>query len=864
MATVWLARDLKHDRPVALKVLHSDLAATLGPERFLREIKVAARLQHPNIVPVFDSGAAGGGGADGQRGGGAALLWFTMPYIDGESLRERLRAGRLPVDEALPIARQVAQALRHAHEHGVVHRDIKPENILLTHDGSTLVADFGIARPVEAEPVSPLTGTGIIIGTPSYMSPEQATGRHDIDGRTDLYSLGCVLYEMLTGSQPFIGPTAQAVIVAHVAQEPPRLDTHAAPEALRRVVARTLAKSPEDRYATAADLVAALDAVAAGEHKRGDRKRLAAIAAALCVAVVAGYGARRVLVGPSSGAGGGHSVAAGLDRTLEQLSFGAGSEEWPAWSPDGRMLAYVAEVDGYSQLFVRTVATGEERQISRTARDHIQPAWSPDGTHLAFVRARVERGKLEPNDLDGWYFEGGEIRAVELATGNEIALVDDAFGPSYSPDGTTMAFDAQWAGPRRIWIADARGRNPRQVTADSSEAVGHVQPRWSPDGRRLAFRWVEKTTSDIAIADVGGRSQVRVTADGVLDTDPVWSPDGEALFFASYRGGGLNLWRVAVDGSGRAAGPPEQLTTGAGDDVQPAVAPDGQRLVFAVRGTNADVWRLPVSPATGRRRGDPEPMLATTRVENRGAWSPDGKQVAFNSDRQGEMNIWVRSLEDGSDRRITSGSGGDYQPTWSPDGERLVFFSARGGNTDIWSVPAAGGELSRLTDHPALDINPFHSPDGKWIAFVSDRSGRSEVWLMGSDGSGQRQLASVGVWGHFLRWSADSRAVTFRKEGGSPIGIVRVAIEDGAVTALPEVASGGHLSFSPDGSVAMDVRGHKTLWAYPMNGAPPYQVFEFDDLKLRIDYPVWSPDGRWVLFDRVAPRAGDLWMLEGI
>ena len=220
MATVWLAHDLKHDRPVALKVLHQDLATTLGPERFLREIKLAARLQHPNIVPVYDSGEVRAAGAPPR-------LWFTMPYIEGESLRDRLRRGRLPTSEAIKIARQVSQALQFAHEHHVLHRDIKPENILLTKDGSTLVADFGIARPAGPDATPDvglsLTGLGIVLGTPAYMSPEQATARTDLDGRTDQYSLGCVLYEMLAGAPPFSATTAQGMVAAHIAKEPPKL-----------------------------------------------------------------------------------------------------------------------------------------------------------------------------------------------------------------------------------------------------------------------------------------------------------------------------------------------------------------------------------------------------------------------------------------------------------------------------------------------------------------------------------------------------------------------------------------------------------------------------------------------------------------
>jgi TolB protein len=236
--------------------------------------------------------------------------------------------------------------------------------------------------------------------------------------------------------------------------------------------------------------------------------------------------------------------------------------------------------------------------------------------------------------------------------------------------------------------------------------------------------------------------------------------------------------------------------------------------------------------------------------------------LAFNSDRAGEMNIWLRDSA-GGERRITSGAGGDYQPMWSPDGTMLVFFSARGGNTDIWRVHLADTVLTRLTDDSALDTNPFYSPDGTRIAFVSDRSGRSEVWLMNADGSGQRQVASVGCWGHFLIWTKDSRAIVFRGESERQIQIYRVDIESGELTPLPPVMSGGHMSFSPSQSLIMDVNSHKVLWAHPVDGRPPYQVYQFADPDVRIDYPLWSPDGRWIMFDRAAPRGGDLWALEG-
>jgi protein kinase-like protein len=275
MATVYLARDLKHDRQVALKVLHPDLAATVGPERFVREVRLAARLQHPHILPLFDSGEAAG------------YLWFTMPYVEGESLRDRLRRERqLALADALRIAHEAVQALQYAHDHGVVHRDIKPENILLTPDGNTLVADFGVAKALDSSGGSErLTETGLAVGTPAYMSPEQATGDAAVDARTDVYSLGCVLYEMLAGEPPFTGPTPQAVIAKRLSTSavPLGVVRHSVPPAVDSAVMRALAREPVDRFATAAEFGAALDSPAPKAIRGINRRALVAAGVAALV-----------------------------------------------------------------------------------------------------------------------------------------------------------------------------------------------------------------------------------------------------------------------------------------------------------------------------------------------------------------------------------------------------------------------------------------------------------------------------------------------------------------------------------------------------------------------------------------------------
>jgi Tol biopolymer transport system component len=546
---------------------------------------------------------------------------------------------------------------------------------------------------------------------------------------------------------------------------------------------------------------------------------------------------------------------------LSQITFSEAIEQYPAWSPSGEEFAFSREDEGIRSIYVKNLSTGEEKAVTMGPFDDIQAAWSPDGKTIVFVRGRQSGVKLEPGDVFGLFFDG-DIWAVNLDTQKETKLIENAFNPECSPDGTRIAFDASWAGPRRIWAVDKLGHNPQQITFDVSEGINHVRPRWSPDGTRIVFQNIERTKFDVRVFDLSVGRAVSVTNDAVQDLNPVWSPSGRFIYFSSYRGGGINIWRASLSPDLSAVGSPQQLTIGAGQDIEIAISRDSKRLAFSTLRQNADIWRLPVDPATGKPVGEPQEVITTTREDSRGAWSPDGKYIAFNSDRTGEMNIWLFDLESGQSRQLTRGSGGDYQANWSPNGKRITFFSSRAGTADIWCVDVESGNLEQITASDYVNVNPFYSPDGKRIAYNSDQTGRPEIWVMRSDGTEPRQLSNSGVMGHFICWSKDSDAVIYRSPGGGNPQTMKIALEGGDAEPLPEVAGGAHMSFSPDYSRIMDVVGHKVLWVSPLDGGSPAKIFEFEDPDVRIDYPVWSPDGKWILFDRFRPKGGDIWMME--
>jgi Tol biopolymer transport system component len=751
MGEVYRARDPRLGREVAIKVLPETLSK--DPEhlaRFEREARSLAALNHPNVAAIYGI----------ETTGDSSIL--VLELVEGETLADRLLAGPMPVPEALSVARQVAAAIEAAHARGIVHRDLKPANIKLTPDGKVKVLDFGLARSLEEGdpaasrlPTVAQTQPGTVLGTPSYMSPEQARGKL-LDQRTDLWSFGCVLYELLSGRRAFEGDSASDVLAAVLSAEPDwsRLPPSTPPRArdlLRRCLDRDASRRPPDAGSAGLDLDAALAELArppAGEtHGPAGSSLLRSLSSLF----------------RSSRPRRDREVSAAPPR-LSQVTFAEEIEQSPAWSPEGERLVFCRETGVVRKIIVKELRSGRETQATRGDFDDIQPEWSADGRFLLFVRAREPGKRLEPADVFGAY-DGTDVWSLEVATGRESRLLENAANPSCSPDKRRIAVDASWAGPRRLWVCDERGRNPEQVTSDASEAVVHTRPRWSPDGRRLVFQSIERTRFDVRVVDVASKAMSWVTNDPVQDICPVWSPSG-FLYFSSQRSGGLNLWRIPVNEAGEPSGALAQLTNGAGQDVEAAISRDGKRLAFTILRQNADIWRLPVSPASGRPTGPPEKVIATTREGSRGAWSRDGKRIAFNSDRAGDMNIWLFSFEGGLVRQLTRGAGGDFQPSFSPDGRQIAFFSSRAGSVDVWVVGTDGGRPRRLTPGPSISVNPAFSPDGRLIAFMSDEGGRLEVWVMEADGGRRRPLTDVGVSGHFLQWTADGQAIVFRCPAG--------------------------------------------------------------------------------------------------
>ena len=790
MATVYLAHDAKHDRQVAVKVLKPELAAVIGGERFLQEIRVTAHLQHPHILALFDSGVADG------------FLFYVMPYIEGESLRDRLsREKQLPVDEAIDIAKAVASALDYAHRHKVIHRDIKPENILL-HDGQPVVADFGIALAVSVAGGTRITETGLSLGTPHYMSPEQATADRELDARSDIYSLGCVLYEMLGGEPPHTGPTVQSIIAKVLTDEPRRvrLVRSTVPPHVEEAVHRALAKLPADRFGTAQQFADALArptmqlvaptgptitpaaiVAAARAWLSAHRRRVtnAAVIGVLLAGAVWGW------LRPMK------TAAPGVVRF--ELAFGQGQRVSVqtginlALSPDGSRLVYAEESNQGTQLLVRAIDQLEARVIAGTSSGS-QPFFSPDGEWLGF-------------------YQDGKIRKVSLAGGPPItvATVEDLLGASWGPDDV-IAFRTGGGISR---VSAAGGGVPETVARPDSGS----DLRWPdvlPDGKAaLVTIFAGLSSAQLAIVsfETGG-----VTPLGLAGTNPRYVPPGYIVYGTAeqsllsvpfdaarrgvsgspvavlegvmVKGGGATELAVSRTGTlSYLAGSPlnrlvtvdrggaaTQLPEGFRDYQSPRFSPDGRRIAVVATGQDHDIWVYSLAARTLSR-------LTFQGDDHDPEWTPDGMRVIFSSPRGPRRALYWQPADGSKAAEVLLASEYDlWAPTLDGAGGYLAFEEIRPGQqSDIGFIRLGGdGSPQPLVATTFNEVSPALSPDGRWLAYSSNESGRYEIYVRPFPGEGGRwQVSAEG--GTEPVWAPSGRELVYRTLAGLTVARIRAA-----------------------------------------------------------------------------------------
>ncbi len=695
MATVFLAQDLKHDRKVALKVLKPDLAAVVGAERFLAEINTTANLQHPNILALFDSGQVDG------------TVFYAMPFVDGESLRDRLsREKQLPVDAALRIATEVADALHYAHTHGIVHRDIKPENILL-HGGHALVADFGIALAASNTAGARITETGMSLGTPTYMSPEQAIGDRAIDGRSDVYSLAATTYEMLAGDPPYVAGTAQAIIAKVLTEKAPSVRA-ARPNVAAHVdaaLARALEKLPADRFgsaqefsealagrgATAAEAVAMPTPSAASGSTSQRAWMIAAATFALIAAIATLFALREGRA--SSVATDTPVIRSRFDLPPDQRIHDALPGTTVAVSPSGDAVAYTSISARGFETYMRRSNELTPRQLLDVNNIPVAGrnlTFSPDGQWLALT-------------------EGNVLKRVATNRGQVTTIASLK---------TAVPYGVAWVGSDSLLVGGFSGMEIVAVNGGGSALVSVRDPtsprlgqRWPvmmPDGRHALFASSNNAAEvpHLAVLDLPTRKVVR---HDLVASVPLALLDGQ-LIYVSTSG---TIMAVPFDaGSLRPRGEPvpieDEVVMDPTGGAKASVSASGTLMYLKGR---AEYQALLVSGVSST------PLTTELRLYSTPRFSPDGKRLAIGVQGMHSSEISIYDLQHNTFTQVTS-EGPNVRPEWTPDGKRIVFISSRGGHQSIWWQPADGsGPAEKLYDPPVEPFEALISPDSKWLVF---------------------------------------------------------------------------------------------------------------------------------------------------
>lgn len=857
MATVYLAKDNRHHRKVAVKVFRPDLAISLGPERFLREIDIAAQLQHPNILPLLDSGSADG------------LLYYVMPYVEGESLHDRLsREGELPVREAVRILSEVVDALSLAHRRGVVHRDIKPGNVLLS-DRHALVADFGVAKAVsEATGQQELTTAGVALGTPTYMAPEQAAADPHIDHRADIYAVGVLAYELLTGRPPFAGASSQAMLMAHLTQMPvpPSRKRPGISPVLDQAVMRCLAKNPADRWQSATELLSALETLTTPTGEATPTGSRPAVRARRAIPTIFGVAAG-VLLLAATGAILLRKIHRAAPLTLgstQQITNAAGLELDPALSPDGKLIAYAAGAPSEMHIYVRQLAGGRPVNVTNgLAGAHRWPQWSPDATQLLFVTELQDTSLVNVSPSFG-----GPVRQLARAVRPGQFGIASAV---WSPDGESIAYGLG----DKLVVQKAAGGEPTSIAAGEIHSLS-----WSPDGSRIAYvegnrafigqgaAFGNIAPSAIYVVAAHGGAPVAVTSYESQNISPVWATDDQSLFFVSNRGGRRDLYRVRLRRSGEPSRPPERVTTGLHAQSL-SLSADGKILAYSALTLRANVWSIRLPTESSAPLAEPEPVTRGNRAVEVVNASPDGRWLAFDSDESGNADIYRQPMAGGEIEQLTTDPANDFAPAWSPDGTEIAFHSLRNGTRDLFVMPATGGLAQQVTKGTVHDRFPRWSPDGKRLAYrrdegllicVVERNEQADTW------GEPRCPVEAGAFA-LADWSMDGHRLFFVLAGA----ILEVSIaeaetrtvyrprglsQDPVPLALRVTDQGHTILFR-----AEDSKATASFWSIPVTGGTPRLLVHFDVSGRQSSRPDFDISGNRLYFT-MADHESDIYTVE--
>jgi len=794
MGEVYRARDTRLNRTVALKVLNADRALNReATSRFTREAKAASALNHPNICTIYEIGDSQG------------IRFIAMEHVEGTVLSDWAAEKQRDITSILDIGTHLADALDEAHGKGVIHRDIKPGNLIVTPRGVVKILDFGLAkiRPSEDQGVnsgaatSTPTQQGVVLGTVDYMSPEQVLGQQ-LDARTDIFSLGAVLYELVSGHRPFTGSAATQTManILHAEPEPLPLDV---PSELVRIIRKCLEKDRELRYQSAGDLLLDLSrlkrAIDSGAYPAFSKRGLGTAATwGIVLSSIALMGALiywLVFLG-SDRQGGSEAPLA-----FVPLTSYAGSESFPSFSPDGTLIAF--DWDGEKQankdIYIKQLdSDGYSRLTDHEGWDS-DAAWSPDGRSIAFIRetGSGEYAVVLKPPLGGRERAIAEVRfQLYLLWNRNVA---------WHPGGKWLVVPDSGvkAGPAGLFLISVESGEKRRLTEPPPDFAGDSGPAFSPDGRSLAFaRYVSENVSDVHLLSLDDQlaalsEPVPVTSDH-RSYGPEWARDGKEIFYVSGSRHSPALWRLDPRNPAN-----RRPLPGMHRSFGPAFSPDGNRLAFAQLLTDVNIWQIEVGDS-GSPRSSPVNLISSTYVDHTPQFSPDGSMIAFSSYRSGSPEIWVCRADGSGAFQLTSFRGPETDlPAWSPDGKTIVFGSRAAGSDDIYFVPARGGQVRKLTDDSSDDKGPSYSRDGRWIYFSSNRSGERQIWKMPAGGGTPVQVTRNG--GILPAESVDRRDIYYVKEtsGHYFSSLWRMPVEGGEETKVLNTVYGNDYALASGG-----------------------------------------------------------------